>query len=253
MEYKFKKHYKGRGVFIMERTISIEERIRRAEEIYYRRQNRDIRVSSSTVNSGQKTTLPLFKKMILQLLICTVIYFIFYLIKNNNYIFSQDVMERTSEILKYDVNFNNLYNNAIVFINKQKQPNIEENEKIQNEEKEKLQSNENKEPTEEKNEEEEKKENNGVGGGGNAEIVAVVSEPSAPKTQMELDADYVKENYNLILPIQGIVTSRFGKREPTDIISENHQGIDLGAEAGTSIKSAMDGEVIISGTDRDYR
>ena len=218
----------------MERTISIEERIRRAEEIYNRRQNRDIRVSSSTVNSGQKTTLPLFKKMILQLLICTV-------------------MERTSEILKYDVNFNNLYNNAIVFINKQKQPNIEENEKIQNEEKEELQSNENKEPTEEKNEEEEKKENNGVGGGGNAEIVAVVSEPSAPKTQMELDADYIKENYNLILPIQGIVTSRFGKREPTDIISENHQGIDLGAEAGTSIKSAMDGEVIISGTDRDYR
>ena len=142
----------------MERTISIEERIRRAEEIYNRRQNRDIRVSSSTVNSGQKTTLPLFKKMILQLLICTVIYFIFYLIKNNNYIFSQDVMERTSEILKYDVNFNNLYNNAIVFINKQKQPNIEENEKIQNEEKEELQSNENKEPTEEKNEEEEKKE-----------------------------------------------------------------------------------------------
>lgn len=59
-------------------------------------------------------------------------------------------MERTSEILKYDVNFNNLYNNAIVFINKQKQPNIEENEKIQNEEKEELQSNENKEPTEEK-------------------------------------------------------------------------------------------------------
>lgn len=54
MEYKFKKHYKGRGVFIMERTISIEERIRRAEEIYNRRQNRDIRVSSSTVNSGQK-------------------------------------------------------------------------------------------------------------------------------------------------------------------------------------------------------
>lgn len=44
----------------MERTISIEERIRRAEEIYNRRQNRDIRVSSSTVNSGQKTTLPLF-------------------------------------------------------------------------------------------------------------------------------------------------------------------------------------------------
>ena len=89
MEYKFKKHYKGRGVFIMERTISIEERIRRAEEIYNRRQNRDIRVSSSTVNSGQKTTLPLFKKMILQLLICTVIYFIFYLIKNNNVINSK--------------------------------------------------------------------------------------------------------------------------------------------------------------------
>lgn len=236
----------------MERTISIEERIRRAEEIYNRRQNRDIRVSSSTVNSGSKTALPLFKKMILQLLICTVIYFIFYLIKNNNYIFSQDVMEKTSEILKYDVNFNNLYNNAMVFINKQKQSNIEEAEKISNEKDEEIQGNENEGSIEEKKEEE-KAENNGVGGGGNVEIVAVVSEPSAQKTQMELDADYVKDNYNLILPIKGVITSRFGKREPTDVISENHQGIDLGAETGTSIKAAMDGDVMISGTDRDYR
>ena len=89
--------------------------------------------------------------------------------------------------------------------------------------------------------------------GGNVEIVAAVTEPSAEKTQMEFDAEYIKENYNLILPIKGVVTSRFGKREPTDIVSENHQGIDLGAETGTKIKAAMGGEVIIAATDRDYR
>ena len=97
-----------------------EVRIRRAEEIYNKRKNKNVRVSSATVNSGQRTTWPLLKKMILQLLICTVIYFIFYLIKNNNYIFSEEVMNKTSEILKYDINFSNLYNKALVYIDNKK-------------------------------------------------------------------------------------------------------------------------------------
>ena len=39
----------------MERTLSPEERIKRAEEIYYRRRvnSRGIRVPTSTVNVGQ--------------------------------------------------------------------------------------------------------------------------------------------------------------------------------------------------------
>ncbi len=231
----------------MERTISVEERIRRAEEIYNRRKNKDVRVSSSTVNSGQRTTLPLFKKMILQLLICTVIYFIFYLIKNNNYIFSEEVMNKTSEILKYDVNFSNLYNKAIVFIDSKRKTKEGEENNIENKITENTAINETTPENVETNE------INGVGGGGNVEIMPVASQGSVQKTQMELDAEYVKENYNLILPIKGVVTSRFGKREPTDIISENHQGIDLGAELGTKVRSAMNGIVTIATVDNDYR
>ena len=90
----------------MERTMSQEDRIRRAEEIYQRRRVANgIRVSSNTVNRAEKKKLSLFKKMFLQLAICAVIYIIFYLIKNSNYIFSEDVIKKTKEFLSYDINF----------------------------------------------------------------------------------------------------------------------------------------------------
>ena len=90
----------------MERTVSQEERIRRAEEIYNRRRIANgVRVSSSSVNRVEKKKVSLFKKMIMQLVICSVIYIIFYLIKNTNYIFSDDVINKTKEFLNYDINF----------------------------------------------------------------------------------------------------------------------------------------------------
>ena len=42
--------------------------------------------------------------MLMQLAICAVIYIIFYLIKNTNYIFSDDVINKTKEFLSYDIN-----------------------------------------------------------------------------------------------------------------------------------------------------
>ena len=36
------KNYKGRGVFILERTITPEERQKRAEEVYNRRRNNSL-------------------------------------------------------------------------------------------------------------------------------------------------------------------------------------------------------------------
>ena len=62
---------------------------------------------------------------------------------------------------------------------------------------------------------------------------------------MEKDAQFIKDNYEIVLPVQGIVTSRFGNREKTDIISENHEGIDIGATEGTKIVSAIDGKVTL--------
>ena len=56
----------------MEKTISPEERLRRAEEIYYRRKvrNNNVRMSSSQVKEeNQKRQFSLYKKMALQILI----------------------------------------------------------------------------------------------------------------------------------------------------------------------------------------
>lgn len=107
----------------MEKTISQEERIRRAEEIYYRRKTASsggVRVSSNSVNISGKTKLSLFKKMFLQLAICAVIYIIFYLIKNTNYIFSEDVINKTKEFLSYDINFGNVYATVTSFVDNNK-------------------------------------------------------------------------------------------------------------------------------------
>ena len=82
----------------MERALSPDEKIRRAEEIYYRRKM--MTESSNYSRKGelknQKDNL-ILKKMILQILICIVIYCIFYMIKNTSYIFSADVINKTKE------------------------------------------------------------------------------------------------------------------------------------------------------------
>lgn len=102
----------------MERTYNSEERIRRAEEIYQRRKMQGgVRVSTSNVNKNRRAEYKLFKKLILQILICLLIYFIFYLIHNSNYIFSENVINKTKEFLSYDINFQNMFYNVHNFYN----------------------------------------------------------------------------------------------------------------------------------------
>lgn len=48
-------------------------------------------------------------------------------------------------------------------------------------------------------------------------------------------------------PVQGKITSPFGKRsQPTKGASTNHQGIDIGANAGVPVSAPADGRVIMS-------
>ena len=77
----------------MERVISVEEKIRRAEEIYQRRKQGEIRpIAKVTVN--EKKDIKLLKKMIIQILICVGIYLLIYTIQNNEYIFSEDFINK---------------------------------------------------------------------------------------------------------------------------------------------------------------
>lgn len=96
----------------MEKTLSPDERIRRAEEIYYRRMQ-DNNKKSARVNVSNKKNFGMFKKLLLQIIICALIYGVFYIIKSTNYIFSEDVIQKLNQILSYDVDIKNLYEQYI--------------------------------------------------------------------------------------------------------------------------------------------
>ena len=246
----------------MERTISIEDRIRRAEEIYNRkRQDSDVRVTirSSNVNKKEKIKIGLFKKMILQIAICIVIYLILHLIKNSNYIFSQSVMEQTRKFLSYDINFGNIYNNIILYYDNNIKPIIEKNKSNKDEDNQNEDNNIN---------ENNQSELEGIGGGetdntkntdgikeeqtNETSDLPVEAEQKIELSQMEIDANDIKEKYNLIVPLVGKITSRYGPRTPTNIVSANHTGIDIAANEGTVFMAAMEGKVITASSYGSY-
>lgn len=231
----------------MERVLSPEERIRRAEEIYNRRRTENrVRVSTSRVNVKKETKLTLYKKLILQILICFVLYFIFYLIKNSNYIFSEDFISKTREFLSYDINFGNAYNSVVEYYNNHIKSFFVVEDKKEDEQQNVI-TNETQENTEMSNQIEE----GGIGGGEdenlveNTQIEQTATQPVVQLSQMELDAKEIKENYKLNLPLVGYtVTSRYGPRQGNEIVSSNHGGIDIGANEGTPFVAAMSGTVI---------
>lgn len=97
--------------------MSQEERIRRAEEIYQRRKSKDIRINTgANLNDTSKNQVFIFKNLFLKITICAVIYTSFYVVKNSNYFFSKDVLNKVNEILSYDMNFKELYNNTSEYI-----------------------------------------------------------------------------------------------------------------------------------------
>ncbi|MCI9178320.1 MAG: M23 family metallopeptidase [Clostridia bacterium] len=254
----------------MEKTISPEERIKRAEEIYYRRRtkNGDIRMPSSQVmEKSENRQFSLYKKMILQILICILIYLIFSLIKDANYLFSEEVISRAKEFLNTDINFSAISEQIGKFWqeNQEKFGFLKQEEtqnEIQNQESEnKNEQKENEQTTSEENKQTENKLNeasqsNSVGIGGEVtnkeEVVQTSSQSSVQKTQMQIDAEYIKKNFNMQLPVKGGITSRYGKREPTEIVSENHQGIDIGVVVGTTVVAAMEGKVSLVSKEGGY-
>ncbi len=245
----------------MEKIISTEERIRRAEEIYQRRRNQGVRLTGNTVNISSKPDASLFKKMVCKIIICIIIYSVFYMIKNSGDLFSQDILNKTKEVLSYDMNIKVMYDKTIDYF---KGLNINFNEINESEvnEENNVNENNNEEQTQNNDSQTEGETNNqdgngqdanstlGVGGG--SEISSEETSTQEQKSQMEIDAQYVKDNYKIALPLKGTITSRFGPRTPSSIISANHAGIDIGVNEGTKIVSAMDGKVMISSSQGDY-
>lgn len=236
----------------MERTLSPEEKIRRAEEIYYRRRNQYSRTKVATVNVAEEKNFGLFKKMILQIAICLVIYLIFYLVQHGNYIFSENVINKTKEILSYDMNVVTLWEQASTYLQDQMKGLLPTSEQGQIQNKE------------EQNAVAENTISNtateGIGGAdvnnaileNTAVAGAETNQPNEPE-QPQTDDEYIKSNFSFIKPVNGVVSSEFGARDVNNtVVSKNHTGIDLAANKGTVITAAMEGTVTISSTTGDY-
>lgn len=239
----------------MDRVMTVEERIRRAEEIYERRkrkeepnENQKEYVAVKEKYKERKKDIKLLKKIIMQLTVCMIIYLIFYVVQNNEYFFSKEILNKANEILSYDMNFaeifENIKNNTKTFINN----NINKKEDItQNQDA--IGGAEIKPNQEQKqeNDKEDKQENNPQ------EIEKKEEEKSQVLSQEEQDIQNVKSTSTFIKPIEGKITSSFGRREEaTGRVPKNHTGTDIAASMGTKIKSATDGEVVLASEEGDY-
>ena len=228
----------------MEKTLSPEERIRRAEEIYYRRKMQLDNRNYARVNIGNgRKSLSFSKKIALQFIICIVIYSVFYIIQNNGYIFSDNVIRKTKEILTYDVNLPKLYSEIEKNINTfiEKYDNNEQKEMV-DADKEIINSNSHKEQSQEETEinQENKDNTNNIENNDNE-----VKKEDENLTQMEQDAKDILNTSSLIIPLKGTITSRFGIRESTNpIVTKNHTGIDIAQDEGTVFIASMSGKVL---------
>ncbi len=228
----------------MEKSISVEERIRKAEEIYLRRkslngtQNRTQKVP---INDNKKD-IKLLKKMIIQILICVCIYFLIYTIQNSGSIFSENIINKTKEILEYDTNFIEIYENiknSIITFNQ----NIKGNETQEEQPKSEEQTNEIIPEEQTTNEEQNQ---DAIGG-------AEEEQNQITLSQEEQDIQNVKNTTTFIKPISGTITSGYGYREQaTGRVPKNHTGTDIAANLGTKIYSSTDGEVVLASEEGDY-
>lgn len=212
----------------MERILNDEEKIRRAEEIYYRRNNQNINISGRKSTKTLKEKGNMRIKFFLNLLLMFNIAVIIFFIQNKDYIFTQEfigklneyninlgakVTEFFSKILADETKKENNKDFNIVNENSETVSNLEENSQ-------KIVANEN-------------------------------SESSL--NEMDLDVENLKNAYSFINPITGIVSSKFGSRESEyQKVTGYHTGVDVAAEEGTIIKASMEGIVELVSSEGDY-
>lgn len=269
----------------MEKSISQEERIRRAEEIYSRRRYNN-RYGESLYRSGEtrnryqpqetrKIKGKIINKMIIQMIVCVIIYTCIYMLQYSNYLFSKDMVDKTKEVLSYDISIENLYNKSNEFflnlqkkinwgVNNEQNDNVNEEAQDQNTEETNFE-NSNAESSENTSEANNENVDNSEISQNDASTEVTNNDTTQPavggadetqqeeeKSQEEQDIEYVKQNVSIIWPIKGVITSRFGNRTPTEIVTANHKGLDIAGNMGDNIVSAMDGTVVQYSEEGDY-
>lgn len=209
----------------MERILNDDEKIRRAEEIYLRRNNKNISYSSK---ENIKTKRYIKDKILLQLLFMFNIAIIVFCVQNKNFIFTKEFLETVNQ---YNINISDKV------LNLTKEVLGTEGENNETETLNEAQENSNNEEIQNEAPQEEK----------------VIVEGSSSISEMELDINNLKAAYSFAKPVEGVITSSFGSRESEyQNVSGYHTGIDIAASQDTYIKASMGGIVTLVSDEGDY-
>lgn len=228
----------------MERIISEEDRIRRAEEVASRRRNR---IPAESINVPTNNKPSLMRKLFCQVLSSICIFGILYFLSQNN----SQAMELIKPVLSEDTDFNQIYTRLDGFIknigNEMRNVEAIEGNEVENNSVTDVQNNLVNDIQLESNvttvsSVQDAQNGDEAMGGGDESI----------DSETDQDVIYIKKNGSFIKPISGRITSGYGPRTPTDIVSANHAGVDIGANTGADIVASMEGKVEVVSSQGDY-
>lgn len=222
--------------------MTVEEKIRRAEEIYNRR-NGNGYIYQNSKNQAKKGP-SLMQRMIKQIIICFLIYGIFYVVTNREYFLSQEFQTKVEQLASQNEITKNTYNWINKYIKKYLIQSNENNEVQEN--KEETQTEDTTSKVENQTEIVQNMNDENIGG-------SMEETQKSEKTQEEKDIEKIKNTTNFIKPVEGKISSTFGWRTPTTkSVPKYHTGLDIAANTGTKIKSATDGSVVLASSEGDY-
>lgn len=228
----------------MERIISEEDRIRRAEEVASRRRNR---IPAESINVPTNNKPSLMRKLFCQVLSSICIFEILYFLSQNN----SQAMELIKPVLSEDTDFNQIYTRLDGLIknigNEMRNVETIDNNEVENNSVTDVQNNFANDIQMESNvttvsSVQDVQNSEEAMGGGDESI----------DSETDLDVIYIKKNGSFIKPISGRITSGYGPRTPTNIVSANHAGVDIGANTGADIVASMEGKVEVVSSQGDY-
>lgn len=252
----------------MEKVMSVEERIRRAEDIYNRRNGIHTKIEPRVATTAKKKK-GTAKRLFMQMFVCLLIYVIFYAVTNREYVFSKEFRDEVTSFFTEKTKIAEWYTEVKDFISSKFNSNdkaSETKEEKKDSEKDNIVQNSTEQnATGKENFGEnivvglaEAKKDENIGGA--TEENKTEEKKGESKEQqlteqqkMEKESKEIKEKINFILPIKGRISSTFGWRNPTtETVPKYHTGIDIAAKEGTIIKSATDGKVIMASSKGDY-
>lgn len=241
----------------MERVMTVEERIRKAEDIYNRRNGIHSRMPKEKKQKFKKGTV---KRMLMQMFVLLSIYIVFYTVTNRDHIFSEEFRNEVNSFFTEKTNISQMYLDAKTYIKNKigvKEENTEETQDTTAEggEVEEQQEKTGENTVQEETETQESKEEN-IGGATEEtqkEEVQAETKELSEEEKMKKDAEDIKKRISFIKPIEGRISSKFGWRNPTtSSVPKYHTGLDIAANEGTVIKSATDGKVIMASSKGDF-